>query len=351
MAAIRTLGRFQPSRLLLAATFSLALAALAACGGGGGGGNGGGGNSSGGNNATTGNVTASAPIVLAQEPNAPALTNDTATDGLNWFNFRRQQMGLATVSRNGLIDAAALSHSQYQRLNNTISHQQIAGRPGFTGVELYDQSLDPVRRPDLGTDRLRAAGYNFSADTYAYGEVISASGDPSGFTAAEDLITAIYHRFVIFEPMFRIAGAGSATVTGGYTYFTTDFAADGLGAGIGTGNLLTYPYAGQANIPVIFYSDRESPDPVADRNAVGYPISVHANITSRIVVQSFTVQPRGGTALARLLLSSATDVHTARSAAAIVPLAVLAPRTTYDVEFTGTVDGAAVTRNWSFTTQ
>jgi hypothetical protein len=39
------------------------------------------------------------------------------------------------------------------------------------------------------------------------------------------------------------------------------------------------------------------------------------------------------------------------SVAAIVPLAPLAAHTTYDVTFTGTVGGAAVTRTWSFTTK
>ena len=39
------------------------------------------------------------------------------------------------------------------------------------------------------------------------------------------------------------------------------------------------------------------------------------------------------------------------SAAAIVPFDVLAARTTYDVQFAGTVDGVVVNRVWSFTTR
>ena len=101
----------------------------------------------------------------------------------------------------------------------------------------------------------------------------------------------------------------------------------------------------------IFYSDFETPDPVADRNAVGYPISVHADITSTVTAQSFTIAPRGGAQLPVKLLSQATDANTAASVAAIVPLSVLSAKTTYDVQFSGTVDGVAAARSWSFTTR
>jgi hypothetical protein len=100
-----------------------------------------------------------------------------------------------------------------------------------------------------------------------------------------------------------------------------------------------------------FFSDTESPDPVASRNEVGYPISIHADITSTVGIQSFTVQPRGGAVLPVQLLTRAADANTPRSAASIVPLDALAGATTYDVRFTGTVDGTAVDRSWSFTTR
>jgi uncharacterized protein YkwD len=300
---------------------------LAACGGGDGGGN----NSSG----------ASAPArttASAQEPNAPQATGNTATDGLNWFNFRRQQVGIQQVLRNAQVDAAAQGHSDYQKANNTITHEQIPGRAGFTGRTTGD--------------RLAAAGYQFAPNaSYAYGEVISSSSDPSGFNAAEDLIAAIYHRFVIFEPMFKEAGAGSATASGGSTYFTTDFVANGLNTGLGAGTVVIYPFANQLRVPRNFFSDHEAPDPVPDRNEVGYPISVHVNITSVLNVQSFNVRPRGGVPIDTLLLTHARDAQTPLSAAAIIPLNPLSPPTIYVVQFTGRVDGLDVIRNWSFTTQ
>ncbi|GAB2861732.1 hypothetical protein GCM10027277_33070 [Pseudoduganella ginsengisoli] len=307
--------------LLLAA---ILCATLAACGGGSGGGNG------------TASTATPTPTVIPQAPGAPVQTGDAATDGYNWINFRRQQVGLSFLARNALIETAAQGHSDYQRLNNTITHEQTQGNPGYTGATL--------------PQRLTAAGYRLTG-SYVYGEVISAAGQTSGFYHAEELIGAIYHRFVIFEPAFRDMGAGAAT-SNNYTYFTADFAASGgYGPGVGRGNVAHYPATSQTMVPTNFFSDSEAPDPVPDRNEVGYPISVHGDVTSTVTVQTFTVRQRGGADLPTRLLSNAADSHTPKSAAAIIPLAVLKSNTVHDVTFTGTVDGIAVSLNWSFTTR
>jgi uncharacterized protein YkwD len=315
-------------RLRLAAWLVASL--LAACGGGGG--------------SDSPSVTGPATVApqLTQEPGAPALTGNTAIDGFNWINYRRAQLGLSVLTRNSQITAAAQGHSDYQRLNNTITHEQTAGLPGFTGVGLVQ--------------RLNAAGYTLTDRTFAAGEVISATSNPSGFYQAEQLIAAIYHRFVIFEPVFRELGTGGATASSGTTYFTADFAVRDTLSGLGAGRFVTYPRNQQTNVPVNFFSDTESPDPVPNQNEVGYPISLHADSYTRVpgnvVVQSFTVAPRGAAALSTRLLSYTAGTNgTTSSAAAIVPLAPLKSATTYDVNFTGTVGGAAVNTSWSFSTQ
>ena len=317
---------------------SLLMAALlAGCGGGGGGGNNGNTSTAGQPGSVTDNTTV--PPVAQAEVGAPQATGNMATDGFNWFNFRRQQMGLAAVSRNTLIDKAALNHSNYQAINDTITHDEVSTRRGFTGTTVLA--------------RLNAAQYTFPANNYAYGEVISATADTNGVSAAEDLITAIYHRFVIFEPKFNEAGSASATAGSGYTYFTTDFATRTLNqGGLGTGKLVVYPFRDQQNLPTVFFSNQEQPDPVPDRNEVGYPVSVHADITSVLAVQSFTISPRGGAALTTKLLRYETDNEIAEpSVAAIIPLAVLQPQTLYDVRFTGSVDNVPVSLAWSFSTR
>lgn len=299
---------------------------LTACGGGG-------------NDAPMPASAGQATIQPPPESGTPALTNDTATDGYNRFNFRRQQMGLAALSRNANIDLAARGHSNYQKINDTITHVQVAGKQAFTGAGV--------------ADRLTAANYVFTSTTgYAFGEVIAASANLSGAANAEDLITAIYHRFVIFEPKFREAGAGSVGFSAtGYNFLTVDFTANGLGRGVGPGQFAVYPSANQTGIATVFFSDQESPDPVPNQNAVGYPVSIHADIDAVVNVQTFTINPRGGQALATRLLSNATDPETPASAAAIIPLSELMATTTYDVKFIGTISGAAASRSWSFSTR
>jgi uncharacterized protein YkwD len=301
--------------------------ALVACGGGGGG-----------NNAATPNVTPSTGF-SGQDASAPTATNNVATDGLNWINYRRSQIGMPVLTRNGVIDVAAQGHSDYQRINNVVTHDQTAGKTGYTGARLQD--------------RLTNAGYVFGSPN-AIGEVISATTNGTGFYMAEELITAIYHRFVIFEPVFKEIGAGAATTSANYSYFTADFVANtGYGTGIPAGTIVTWPFNGQTQVAPNFNSDYEEPDPVPDRNEVGYPVSVHTNLTRKLTVQSFTIRAHGSnTDLATRLLAQGQDANTTtQSAAAIVPLARLASGTTYDVTFTGAVDGVAVSRSWSFTTK
>lgn len=303
--------------------------ALAGCGGGSDG-------DAGSATADTINTPAS-PVVVAPEPGAPALTNNIPADGLAWINFRRAQIGIPTLVRNTIIDRAAQAHSDYQKTNNVVSHAQTAGKPGFTGIDVEE--------------RLLKAGYVFTNRGYA-GEVISATSSPSGFYMAEELITAIYHRFAIFEPKFREIGTGAATDAKNYTYFTTDFStANGVG-GLGRGVLVTWPAGNQKLVPVNFLSDNETPDPVAGVNEVGYPISLHADIGSTIRVNSFTVRARGSNAdLVVKTLNPGGDAHTSSSVAAIIPLAPLKAGTVYDVSFTGSVDSVAANRSWAFTTR
>jgi uncharacterized protein YkwD len=280
-----------------------------------------------------------APPVVSPDQGAPAAVGNVAVDGRNWINFRRRQVGVAVLAENVQIDRAAQAHSDYQRLNNLVTHTEIPGKPGFTGAGL--------------DERLAAAGYILNKNlSRARGEVISATTNGNGFNMAEELVTAIYHRFVMFGPEFKEIGTGSATTAGNYTYFTSDLAANnGYGPGVGPGVLVNWPYNGQTNVVPNFFSDFEEPDAVADRNEVGYPVSVHGDITAVLTVTSFTIRPRGGAILDAKLLQHATDVETPNSAMAIVPLAPLKAATTYDVSFVGTADGVLVTKTWSFTTR
>jgi uncharacterized protein YkwD len=273
-----------------------------------------------------------------QDASAPVLTNNVATDGFNWINYRRTQAGVGALTRNAQLDRSAQAHSDYQRLNNTVTHDEQSNKPGFTGATVED--------------RVRAAGYTLVPD-YASGEIIAATANNTGFFMAEELVTAIYHRFVMFEPLFKDMGSGAATTSANYVYFTTNLGATrGYSPGLPSHTIVTWPFNGQTGVQPNFNSDFEEPDPVPDVNEVGYPISVHANLTETIGVQSFTVRPRGGSNLATRLLVKGQDKNTTMaSVASIVPLSPLAAKTTYEVSFNGTVGGTSVSKSWSFTTK
>jgi len=318
---LMTLSTLRRRRPFLVALLGALL--LAACGGG----------------ASDSAANAGGDSNLQGQAGAPVLLNDAASDGFNWFNYRRRQMGVPALSRNSLVDAAAAGHANYQKLNNVITHTQIAGQPGFTGSgEL---------------DRLTQAGYVLNLNNaYAFGEVISATTQTSGFAMAEELIAAIYHRFVIFNPVFKEAGSGAATVSGGYTYFTTDLVANnGYGPGLASGTVAVYPFDGQQNVALSFFSDYETPDPVAAQNEVGYPVSVHANAGATLTMRQFAIAPRGGLPLTAQLLTHSSDAETPSSAAALIPLTVLSAGTSYVVTFSGELDNVAIARSWSFTTR
>jgi uncharacterized protein YkwD len=304
----------------------IAALALTACGGG-----------SDDDNASSASSTSTG--FSGQDASAPVLTNNVATDGFNWINYRRSQAGVGVLARNAQLDRAAQAHSDYQRQNNTVSHDEQAGKPGFTGATVEA--------------RVQAAGYTL-VPAYASGEIIAATTNNSGFYMAEELVTAIYHRFVMFEPLFKDMGAGASTTSANYTYFTTNLGATrGYSPGLPSHTIATWPVNGQTGVQPNFFSNYEEPDPVPNIDEVGYPISVHANLTETLAVQSFTVRSRGGASnlQTRLLVRGQDPNTTMTSVAAIIPLAPLAAKTTYDVSFTGTADGAPVSKTWSFTTR
>ena len=278
----------------------------------------------------------SAAQLTSQEVNGPRATGDVATDGLAWINYRRSQAGLATMQRDARIDRAATAHASYQQLNNLITHDEEASKSGFTGV--------------TAPDRLRAAGYPLDAAAVADGEVIAATAEPDGFAAAEGLMGAIYHRYLMLEPRFNLAGSGSAHRAGGYYWLNMNFVANSDSRGLGAGRIVVWPMPDQRNVRTSFLSDEETPDPVAGQNEVGFPVSVHADGGTALSVSRFIIRERGGADLPVKLLEHGSDSETPTSAAAIIPLSVLRKGATYEVEFSGAIDGTAVSRSWSFST-
>lgn len=279
----------------------------------------------------------SAAQLAVQESGSPLASGDVARDGLAWINYHRTQAGLQMVARDARIDHAAAAHAGYQQLNNLITHDEDPTRPGFTG--------------STATERLRAGGYPLDTDARADGEVIAATAEADGFAAAEGLLGAIYHRYLMLEPRFDLAGAGDAHRGGGYDWLNVNFVATRSSSGLDAGRVAVWPMPDQQSVRTYVFSDQETPDPVAGRNTVGYPVSVHASLGSTLQVSRFTIREYGGSALKHVQLDGHSDRDTPQLAAAIIPLARLRSGVRHDVEFAGTIDGVPVERRWSFTTK
>jgi hypothetical protein len=141
------------------------------------------------------------------------------------------------------------------------------------------------------------------------------------------------------------------------------------------GTLGVYPYPGQAGVPAAFMPATETPNPAPDLGdaLVGPPILVDLNsaaagglAASEIVLARFALtEAAGGSPLdARVLASrgvtvapgASLDLRGDRRLASaghvfLLPLRPLKPVTAYTIEFSGSANGAAVSRRWGFTTR
>ncbi len=275
--------------------------------------------------------------LTAAEPGAPAASGDVAADGLTWINYRRAQAGLPQLRRDARLDAAASAHADYQQLNDVVSHEQQPGKPGFVAP--------------TATERVRVSGFPLLTTSFADGEVIAATGASDGFAAAEGLLGAIYHRYLVLEPVFNLAGTGSAWHHGSFHWLTVNMVALRGSSGLSGTALVVWPRPSQQQVRTNFFSDQETPDPVPRADEVGYPVSVHANLNAVLHIDSFTLSDPEGRDVAVRQLDAAADRDTPPSAAAIIPLAPLRSGATYHARFVGRVGEQPIERSWRFTTR
>ena len=275
--------------------------------------------------------------LAAAERGAPSVTGNVAVDGMAWINFRRAQAGLPALQRDQRLDLAASRHAHYQQLNDLVTHVEDSRKPGFIAK--------------TASERLRAADFPLLSTSFADGEVIAATGTSDGFASVEGLLGAIYHRYVVLEPMFNAAGTGAAHREGSFYWLTMNLVGLKGSTGIARGSIAVWPLPSQKQVRTHVFSDQETPDPMPQADEVGYPVSVHANLNAVLRVDRFTLSDPGGRAVEVRQLDAAGDRDTPPSAAAIIPLQPLRRASTYSVHFAGRVDDQAVERSWQFTTR
>lgn len=245
-----------------------------------------------------------------------------------YLNQVRQAVGLDPYAKNSLLEKAAAGHTLYLSSNNATGHYQAADKKNFTGV-------DPSSREIAAGYDYRSAGENLAA------------GPRYAMDAVNSLMEAIFHRFGFVSPLNDEVGIS----------FRYDHPAYGAVSVFNMGSrsyidkeksfVSVFPIDGQQKVKIDFYSDEESPDPIPEKNRVGYPISITFANQAATSIGSFELFDSNNTKVAA---RSITGEHVPKNNYCIIPEAALEYATTYKAVFSGTLNGSAIKKEWRFTT-
>ncbi|NVH76282.1 CAP domain-containing protein [Paraburkholderia sp. JPY432] len=323
---------------LTAVSFATALA-LSACGGGGGGSSG----SSGGTSSNNGSSsTPPASTATSANVTTPQYTADSAQLAVfNTINQQRQQCGFPSLVENTQLDQAAQAHASYMGQNGgTITDTEVAGNPGFTGATYADRAVHvgfPGSQVYIGGE---SAGYytNATLTEAAYGQAI-----------AYAWMGGVYHIAIASWPVTEIGLGWNETTFNGFPEIQASNSIANMQPL--AGNLpLTFPCQGTTG--VAYKTIGETPTPPNTSGAYGTPVSVVGNAADTIVLTSGTYTDSSGNVINLQLLNSSTDTNKELPAfeAVAYPVAPLNANTTYTVSLTGTRNGTAFSRSFTFTT-
>lgn len=318
---------------------------LAACGGGGGGGS-----------STTGAATSASSPSGASAP-AGASSAQTATSAnvstpqyaansaqlaaFQLLNQERQQCGFAELTENTTLDQAAQAHATYMGDNSgTITDTEVAGNPGFT-----------------------AATYTTRAVYFGYPSSVLATGVSGGYYTNATLtpteygqqlvygwLSGVYHIAIGVWPVTEVGVGWNQTTFNGFPEIQASLEIGNPQTATGTAPL-TFPCQGTTG--VAYASGGETPTPPNTSGNFGTPIAVAGlSMTDTIVLTSGTVTDTSGTVTTLNLLDSANDPNKELWSfeGVAYPTSPLLPNTVYTVSITGTDNGTAFSRTFTFTT-
>ena len=271
---------------------------------------------------------------------------------LSKLNAFRVAQGLGPLNQNANADIAAKNHAAYVLANQSgaAPHDEIVGKPGFTGVD--------------SMDRLIAAGYPAKSAT----EVIAFSmqfPNPEA-SAIENLANTVYHRAAMMRQDMTTVGIAPETPDSPL-YVNIALITPQRNAGNYVG---VYPANNQTGVWLTH--SVESPNPFYQEMAMSQenmctktsaPVSLTSEASTALSVTSFTVTEEGQSApLDARLITKATstqdNTYLAPNVAFLVGKAPFKPNTKYNVRFVGKATGAATGSNtglpieesWTFTT-
>jgi len=254
-------------------------------------------------------------------------------DPITALNELRSVYGLNYLYPNQQLAFAAQKHAQYLVGKDNPSHFEIDGLPGFF-------EKDPMNR---------ALKAKYSQTSFSVGEVFSFyEGDRKD--DLDKFLVAIYHRFLVLEPKYNEVGS----------YYVKDGKVNIMEIMLGVRDIAAqssniqysyYPYDKQTNVPVVFYPSDEIPNPLPEKQEVGYPVSFQISSGSTLKVKEFKLLDSKGQALEGKLMTKETDSHITASQFGFIPYNKLEPNERYYASINAVVNGVSIRKEWSFTTK
>jgi hypothetical protein len=253
---------------------------------------------------------------------------------LERVNMHRRLGGVAPCKLNAALVNAAQAHAEYYLQNGGDPHQEVAGKPGFTGADWFA--------------RTRLTGYVNPDST---NENVTFTADP--VAAVDGLVATVNHRTPILDPTYPDIGFGFGTSADGKRKITVmNF---GLPAWkeVFEPAWIIYPPENATGFPRSSW--KEAPDPFAAFPAkfpIGNPITLMYRGAGDVAYDGaqFSLKDANGNAVPIYALPQ-LRLFASRKSAAIASQVPLAPDTTYTVTFAYSVNkGAMQVRSWRFST-
>lgn len=317
----------------------LAAAVLAACGGGGDSDN----NS--GSTPTSTPTPAGTSVPLFTSVTTPTYVASSPEKIIfDKINAERMKCGFGAIQQSTLLDTAAKNHVKYLELNKgAFTHEEIPGKPGFTGL--------------MAPERAIAVGYKPVA--WVSEGMSSSIGNPPEESVISQLAAPYHSQTMLSEytelglGTFRSA-AYDMTV---FNYGSASLSIGQLPSATGSAGVRTYPCEGVSGVAPALYV--ETPQPIA-RNMTtapaGHPIMVFGDHQKKLTLTSAAIieVPTGRSLPIHRLSTKDNDINAnylrGPHVGYVLPDVPMLPNTTYSVTISGTNDGQAFTRNFTFST-
>ncbi|TDF66472.1 CAP domain-containing protein [Cupriavidus sp. L7L] len=289
-------------------------------------------------------------------PRGSAVSNYRVLDeprsaGLCYANYRREQVGLPPLAARDPLNTVAQNHTAYMLANATLTHDEVSGKPGYTGATPNERIQ--AAYPTNATAEVVAGANRWTSVANA-----NLSMTPKD-ALVSDLINAPFHRAALLGS-YGSAGSGFAESVGpngsgtSASYYQTIDLADASKGG-SDNQMVAYPFNGQADVPASWVnSESPNPAPGYEGKTVGYPVSLQAiNTSLQFDADNFAITDAQGASVNCLKVDSRSSglSSAARGLAICTPVAPLASGQRYNVRVTGRLGSQPVDLAWSFTTR